>query len=104
MEFGRSQLHLLLHVIVPAIVAFGLGRAQKLRALLIMLSAILIDLDHLLASPIYDPNRCSLDFHPLHHYSIHPLYLAMTLHPKTRWFGIGLLIHVALDGIDCLLM
>ena len=104
MEFGRSQLHLLLHVIVPAIVAFGLGRTEKLKALLIMLSAILLDLDHLFASPIYDPNRCSLDFHSLHHYSIHPLYLAMCFHPKTRWLGIGLLIHMALDGIDCLLM
>ena len=27
---------------------------------------MLVDLDHLLADPIYDPERCSIGFHPLH--------------------------------------
>ncbi|MFA5421042.1 MAG: DUF6122 family protein [Patescibacteria group bacterium] len=31
-----------------------------------MVSTILIDLDHLLASSIFDPNRCSIGFYPLH--------------------------------------
>ena len=35
---------------------------------LIMMLTMLVDLDHLLANPIYDPNRCSIGFHPLHSY------------------------------------
>ena len=104
MEFGRAQLHLILHLLVPAAVAYGFGKPRKVRALWLMLITMVVDIDHLFATPIYEPNRCSLGFHPLHQYLIQPLYLLLALHPKTRWIGIGLLIHMGLDGIDCLLM
>ena len=68
---------------------------------MIMLAGLLIDLDHLLANPIYDPNRCSVGFHPLHQAIPIALYLAALLHPKTRILGIGLCIHIILDAIDC---
>ena len=29
-------------------------------------ATMLVDLDHLLATPLYNPDRCSLGFHPLH--------------------------------------
>ena len=29
---------------------------------------MLVDLDHLLATPIFKENRCSINFHPLHSY------------------------------------
>ena len=32
----------------------------------VMISTMLVDLDHLLANPVYDPQRCSIGFHPLH--------------------------------------
>lgn len=62
---------------------------------------MLIDIDHLLANPIYDPGRCSIGFHPLHELWFIALYIVVSLLPRTRLIGIGLLIHIALDTIDC---
>lgn len=64
----------------------------------------MVDLDHLLAIPIYDPNRCGIGFHPLHSYLAVIAYLAMTATTKTRLVGVGLVIHMALDGLDCMWM
>lgn len=60
-----------------------------------------VDLDHLLADPIYDPNRCSIGFHPLHSYPAVAIYAILLFFPKVRLIGIGLIIHMALDYIDC---
>lgn len=95
------MLHLALHFLVPAAVAGFWFRTQWQRALLIMLATMLVDLDHLLADPIYDPNRCSIGFHPLHQPWFIALYAAMCLLPATRLPGIGLCIHMLLDSIDC---
>jgi hypothetical protein len=73
-------------------------------AWLIMALTIIVDLDHLLANPIYDPNRCSIGFHPLHSYPAIVIYLVLTSITKTRLIGLGLLIHMALDGLDCIWM
>lgn len=69
--------------------------------LAIMMATMCIDLDHLLADPIYDPERCSIGFHPLHSSLAITLYVAALLHPKTRIVGIGLCIHILLDALDC---
>lgn len=66
-----------------------------------MLAGLAIDLDHLLASPIYDSGRCSIGFHPLHTEIPIVLYCLMLLHPKLRIIGIGLCVHIILDAIDC---
>ena len=66
-----------------------------------MVSTMLVDLDHLLATPIYDPNRCSIGFHPLHTALPILIYVVLLLPPKTRWIGIGLCIHMVLDTMDC---
>jgi hypothetical protein len=100
----RPAIHLILHLALPAAVAGVAFRPTFLRAWLIMLSAMLIDVDHLLADPLYDPDRCSIGFHPLHQYPLILLYGALSAWPKTRLVGIGLLLHVILDGIDCLWM
>jgi len=55
----------------------------------------------LLASPIYDANRCSIGFHPLHQYWFIGIYLAMSFFSKTRLIGVGLIIHMSLDALDC---
>lgn len=95
------MLHLALHAIVPGLVAVLFYRKVWRRAWLIMLLTMLVDLDHLLADPIYDPNRCSIGFHPLHTAPVITLYLVLLLFRPTRLIGIGLLIHMALDGLDC---
>ena len=71
---------------------------------MMMLAAMIVDLDHLLADPIYDPNRCGLGFHPLHSWPAIVVYLVLTVIAPTRLIGLGLLIHMALDGLDCLWM
>ncbi len=67
-----------------------------------MVLTMVVDLDHLLVDPVYDPQRCGIEFHPLHSYPAMMVYLAMTAIPKARLVAIGLLIHMTLDGIDCL--
>jgi len=66
-----------------------------------MLATMLVDVDHLLADPIYDPTRCSIGFHPLHTIMPIALYGIASFFRTTRYLGIGLVIHMALDSIDC---
>jgi hypothetical protein len=94
--------HIALHLIVPVVLALVLFRNRVRYAALIMISTIIVDVDHLLADPVYDPNRCSIGFHPLHSYWAIGTYLLMSFWPKTRLVGIGLIIHMALDYLDCL--
>ena len=95
------MLHLLLHFLVPLALALGFFRHTWKRSYLLMLIGLAIDIDHLLANPVYDANRCSIGFHPLH--TVYPiaLYGITLLHPKTRLIGVGLLVHIFLDAIDC---
>ncbi len=83
-----------------------------------MIATMIVDAGHLLADPIYDPHRCSIGFHPLHTTPAIVIYAALFafpfvlgrkdigqgLHPTARvvqWVGLGLLIHMVLDWIDC---
>jgi len=100
----RPLLHLVLHVAVPAAVAWFGYPKQRVRAFAWMLAGWLIDVDHLLADPVYAPGRCSLGFHPLHTAPAVLAYVLMLLPRRTRLLAMGLLIHVGLDGLDCLAM
>lgn len=95
------MVHITLHFIVPALIAFLLYREIAMKAWLIMIATMVVDLDHLLAVPIYDPNRCSIGFHPLHSYVAIGIYFVLLFFPKLRIIAIGLIIHMALDFIDC---
>jgi hypothetical protein len=96
-----SVAHLVLHGVVPLFVAWFFFRDRWQRAALIMIATMVVDLDHLFANPLYDPQRCSIGFHPLHTVPVFFIYGLLTLPKQTRLIGIGLLIHMALDGIDC---
>ena len=74
---------------------------NRMQAYLLMMLTMLVDLDHLLATPIYDPLRCSIGFHPLHTLLPIVLYVGLCFHSKTRIIGVGLVIHMILDAIDC---
>jgi hypothetical protein len=101
---ARSVLHALMHVAVPGMVARLFFRHDWRRAWLFMVATMLVDLDHLLADPIYDPNRCSIGFHPLHGYWAIGGYVLLIVPRSTRLVGLGLVIHMTLDALDCLLM
>lgn len=96
-----SVLHLVLHVLAPAPVARLGWRTAFWRAWAVMVATMLVDLDHLLADPIYDPNRCSLTRHPLHSVPACAVYLVLLAPARTRLVAAGLAIHMALDGLDC---
>ncbi len=67
---------------------------------------MLVDLDHLLASPIFDPTRCGIGFHPLHTVSAIVFYIILVFIPNkySKIIGIGLLFHILTDWFDCFLM
>jgi hypothetical protein len=111
------MLHLALHVIVPLAVAFALYRPRWRSAAAIMLATMLVDADHLLANPIYDPQRCSIGYHPLHGAVPIAAYLVLAMAPLlvsvlprqqpggvriAHLVGVGLLIHMGLDALDCI--
>ena len=97
-------LHVILHFLVPLAVAKTVWRKKWIRPFLIMAITIVVDLDHLLADPIFDPNRCSINVHPLHSWPAIIVYLVCLLSPNLRIVSLGLLIHMALDGTDCLFL
>lgn len=113
------MIHVALHFVAPLLVAFALYRSRWRHASLIMIATMVVDADHLLADPVYDPHRCSIGFHSLHTMPAIVLYAAMFLgplisggagkdpdrHPAARILhlaGLGLLIHMALDWVDCM--
>jgi len=85
------------------------------------MATMAVDLDHLFAVPIYDPQRCSINFHPLHSTQAILIYaLAFAIATpllirktegergvrRSAWMvhvaALGLLIHMALDWSECL--
>ena len=96
--------HYGLHFGFPLMLALCFFKQNWIKAYLIMLLAFVIDLDHLLANPIFDPNRCSINFHPLHSYYAIAVYFILLIPKKSRLFGIGLVAHIIADTADCWLM
>ncbi|WP_248722269.1 DUF6122 family protein [Seonamhaeicola sp. ML3] len=97
-------LHYGCHFLLPLFVALIWFKAQWKTAYIIMILGLLIDLDHLLADPIFNPNRCSINFHPLHTYYAIGIYLILLIPKKTRLIGLGLTIHIIADVVDCSFM
>jgi len=94
--------HYGLHLLFPGAVAWFFFKNQWKKAWLIMLATMLVDLDHLLATPIFEAGRCSIGFHPLHSYYAIAAYFIMIFFPKFRIVAIGLLLHMFTDFQDCL--
>ena len=100
----RTFVHYGLHFIVPLLVTVFFFRRSWKMVYGIFLLGMLIDLDHLLATPIFDPNRCSINFHPLHSYYAIVVYFTMLFFRKTRLLALGLLFHILADAADCWMM
>jgi hypothetical protein len=96
------MMHAFLHLLVPGVVALLFYRPSWQRAWLILGAALLLDLDHVLATPMFDPNRCSINFHPLHTYWAMAIYACMLFPRATRIWAVGFLLHMALDYAECL--
>ena len=95
------MLHIALHFLVPLVVAAVFFRRRWQYASVVMIVTMLVDIDHVLASPMYDPGRCSIGFHPLHQPWWGGVYVLLCVFPASRLVGLGLCIHMLLDAFDC---
>lgn len=101
----QALIHYFLHFGAPLIIAFIFFRKEWKKVYLILLATMLVDLDHLLANPIFMADRCSINFHPLHTYYAMGIYTVMLFLKKPfNIIGLGLLFHMLTDYIDCLFM
>ena len=92
------------HFLIPLFIALVWFKSNWKFAFLVMIAGMLIDLDHLLANPIFDPNRCSIGFHPLHSFFAITFYLFLLIPKKSRLLALGLVIHIIADIVDCSFM
>lgn len=97
--------HYFLHIVFPFFISIVFFRKEWKKAYLLLLATMLVDLDHLLADPIFLANRCSLGFHYLHTtYAVAAYFLLLFFPRPYRIIGIGLLFHMFTDLVDCLFM
>ncbi len=91
------------HFLAPFLVARLFCGEKWGPAALIMLATNAIDLDHLMASPVFDPDRCSVGFHLLHGWEAALAFTVLLLIPRwwVRAIGLGALWHLAVDFGDC---
>lgn len=100
----QTLVHYFLHFGMPLIIAYVFFRSDYKRVYLILLATMLVDLDHLLATPIFSPNRCSINFHPLHTYYAMLVYVGLLFLKKPyHIIGLGLLLHMLTDLNDCVM-
>jgi len=90
-----------MHFLIPAVIAYLFFKNNWKKVWLLLTLTMLVDLDHLIANPIFDASRCSINYHPLHSYYAILLYTLFLLPSKTRIIAIGLLFHMLTDYIDC---
>lgn len=98
----QTIIHYSLHFAAPGLLAWLFFRDRWKKAWLIMLATMLVDLDHVLATPIFDPGRCSIGYHILHSYAAIAVYFVLLFIPKMRIIAVGLLFHMLTDYQDCL--
>jgi len=91
-----------MHFLLPGAIAFYFFKENWKNVYLIFILTMLVDLDHLLAMPIFSATRCSINFHVLHSYYAIAFYFVALFFKKTRIVAIGLLLHMLTDAIDCL--
>ena len=92
------------HFFAIAIIAYFYDKKNWKKYWLILLATMLIDVDHLWATPIFEPNRCSINFHFLHTYYAWIIYVLGAIfirHRLVKLIFIGLSFHLFTDAIDC---
>ncbi|MBP6123368.1 MULTISPECIES: DUF6122 family protein [Providencia] len=102
-EIFRNIVHYGFHFVVPILFGYLFWRKNWKLAALLMISTMAIDLDHLLATPIFDPDRCGIGFHPMHTVWAAIGYVCLFFFPswKLKAIAVGCLFHLVTDSIDC---
>lgn len=102
-DIFRNIVHYGFHFLMPILFAYLFWRKNWKLAALIMIATMAIDLDHLLATPIFDPERCGIGFHPLHSLWAAIAYVILLFMPswKLKAVAVGCLFHLFTDSLDC---
>lgn len=101
----QTFIHYFLHFGFPLILARACFPREWRKVYFLLLATMLVDLDHLLVTPIFQANRCSIGYHYLHTYYAMLLYvLLLVVRRPFNILGLGLLLHMLTDLIDCLFM
>lgn len=99
----KFSIHYTLHFIFPFLIALIFFKSKWKTVYIIFLLSMVVDLDHLLANPIFEKSRCSINYHPLHSYIAIVFYSIGLFFKKTRILCLALLFHMLTDLIDCYL-
>lgn len=101
----RHIAHYAFHLLMPFVFGKLFWKENWWKAGLIMMVTLGIDLDHLLANPIFEPDRCSIGFHPLHTVWAGGGYMGLLAIPSWKWRAVagGCLWHLCTDALDCML-
>lgn len=102
-DIFRNFIHYGFHFLMPIAFGYLFWRKNWKLAALIMIATMAIDLDHLLADPIFDPERCGIGFHPLHSFWAAVIYVVLLFMPswKLKAIAVGCLFHLFTDSLDC---
>ena len=73
----QTLIHYFLHFGFPFIIAFIFFRKDWKKVSLILIATMLVDLDHLVATPMFQANRCSIGFHIFHSYYAMAVYVVL---------------------------
>ena len=99
--------HYTFHFLVIGLIGYLYDPKNWKRNWLILLATMAVDLDHLLATPIFHPGRCSIGFHYLHSFYVIPFYFVGAVFlRRSVWklICIGLAFHMITDFMDCIWM
>ena len=99
--------HYFLHFIAIGAIAWLYDKKNWKKNWFILLATMAVDLDHIFATPLFDPMRCGIGYHPLHSQFAIASYVLGVLFIKNKLWKlifIGLLFHMLTDFIDCLWM
>ncbi len=100
----QTVVHYFLHFIFIGAIAFLLDKSNWKKVWLILLSTMVVDLDHLFSQPIFDAQRCSIGFHFLHSeiaIIIYSLFFFFSKNKTVTIISLGLLFHMLVDLLDC---
>ena len=101
----QTFIHYFLHLGFPFFIAYFFFRKEWKKVYFLLIATMLVDLDHLFANPIFQPNRCSINFHFLHTYYAMVVYVALLFFRKPfNIIGMGLVLHMLTDLNDCMMM
>jgi hypothetical protein len=98
----KFAVHYFLHLIFPLVIAKIFFPKNWKNAYFIMLCTMFVDIDHLLSTPIFDPERGSIGNHVLHTYPMILIYFfgVLFLKGNYRIAAVGLLFHMFTDFQD----